>query len=531
VASRTKNLGRIEDFPASGLREVEVAGEKLLLIRRGDAVTAIAATCPHAGAPLAEGVLHGGSVICPWHKAAFSVRTGKRLEPPAVDDLPAYQLDILDGDIFLAEDQPGPPPRGAAPVDHRCFVIIGAGAAGFSAAQELRRQEFGGRVLLLDAIGALPYDRTIQSKYALSGAKAGEKSPLQDEDFYRREKIERRTVTVQALDPAKKTITLSGGEILSYDAALVATGGAVQKLPFPGADLAGVFTLRSQDDAAKIVAAAKNARRAVVIGAGFIGMEAAASLRERGLDVTVVGQDSAPFEKQLGAEIGCVFRRIHEEKGVKFHLGAKVEALEGESAVTSVRLAGGDKIPADLVVAGLGVKPATDFISGVARDEQGGLIADANLQIAGSLYAAGDVAVFPQRGDGAKIRVEHWRVAEQQGRIAARAMLGQDAVFDAAPVFWTIQYMKRLDYVGHASAAQKITVRGDLGGEEFIAYYLQDGMVKAAAGMNRDADMAALVALMSSQRDWRLDELHPPGFSPQDVLHEQDVIRGPAGKK
>ena len=522
MASRVNILGRIDDFPPSGLREVEAAGQKILLIRRGKDVTAIAAACPHAGAPLAEGVLHGGRVICPWHKAAFAAGSGKCLEPPAVDDLPAYLLEIVDDKILLVEDQPDARSREAAQNENRCFVIIGAGAAGFSAAQELRRQNFGGRIILVDALGALPYDRTIQSKYVLAGTEAGEKSPLQDEDFYRLEKIERRTGKVKGLDPKQKTITLSHGETLRYDRALVATGGEVRPIPFPGADLAGVFTLRSQNDAANIVAAAGNASCAVIIGAGFIGMEAAAALRERGLDVTVVGQDSVPFEKQLGAEIGHVYQRIHEEKGVKFRLGAKVEALEGESAVTAVRLDGGETIAADLVVAGLGVKPATEFLAGVERDDDGGVIADASLKIADGLYAAGDVAVFPLRGDGERMRVEHWRVAEQQGRVAARAMLGQDVAYDAVPVFWTIQYMKRLDYVGHASGKDEIAVRGDLGEQKFIAYYLKDGIVKAAAGLNRDADMAAVLALMNGQRDWRLDDIHPQNATPQDVLNRRE---------
>jgi NADPH-dependent 2,4-dienoyl-CoA reductase/sulfur reductase-like enzyme/nitrite reductase/ring-hydroxylating ferredoxin subunit len=521
MASRTKLLGRVSDFPPSGLRAVEVAGEKVLLVRRGDEVTAIAAMCPHAGAPLAEGVLHGNSVICPWHKAAFEAGSGKCLEPPAVDDLPSYKLDIIDGDIFLAEEQPELPPHARAP-DDRCFAIIGAGGAGFSAAQELRRQDFAGQILLFDATGALPYDRTIQSKYVLSGAEPGEKTPLQDESFYDEAKIQRVTGTVDSLDALKKTILLSDGKTFSYSAALTATGGAVQKLPFPGAGLAGVFTLRSQDDAANIVAAAKHAKHAVIIGSGFIGMEAAAGLRERGLHVTVVGEDSAPFEKQLGAEIGRVYQRIHEERGVVFRLGAKIEALEGETAVTGVRLAGGDIIGADLVVAGLGVKPATHFLTGVELDEDGGLIVDAHLKSADGLYAAGDVAVFPQRGDGKHIRVEHWRVAEQHGRVAARAMLGQDVIYDAVPVFWTIQYMKRLDYIGHGSAEQDLVIRGELRDQKFIAYFLKDGIVKAAAGMNRDADMAALIALLTTQRDWHLDDIHPSNATPQDILNHRE---------
>jgi NADPH-dependent 2,4-dienoyl-CoA reductase/sulfur reductase-like enzyme/nitrite reductase/ring-hydroxylating ferredoxin subunit len=521
MASDTRFLGRTDDFPASGLRAVEVGEEKILLIRRARDITAIAGTCPHAGAPLAEGVLAGGSVICPWHKAAFSAGSGKCLEPPAVDDLPAYELEIIDGDIFLAGARPAAP-KTAPPKDERCFVIIGAGGAGFSAAQELRAQNFGGRILLLDAAGALPYDRTVLSKYTLAGTEADEKTPLQDEEFYQRERIARQTGTVQSLDPAAQKITLTDGETLHYDAALIATGGIPRKLPFPGADLGNAFALRSQNDAAKIAAVADRAQRAVIIGTGFIGMEAAAALRERGLAVTVISQDSAPFEKPLGSKIGKLFQAIHEEQGVTFHLNAKIERLEGQGAATGVRLANGETIAADLVVAGLGITPATDFIKDVERDDQGGLVTGANLKIADHLYAAGDIAVFPLRGKGENIRVEHWRAAQQQGRVAAQAMLGLDAAYDAVPVFWTIQYGKRLDYVGHATGEDEILVRGDLNAQDFIAYYLRDGIVKAAAGMNRDADIAAIIALITDKPDWRVEDLHPADATPQDVLNRRE---------
>jgi pyruvate/2-oxoglutarate dehydrogenase complex dihydrolipoamide dehydrogenase (E3) component len=247
-------------------------------------------------------------------------------------------------------------------------------------------------------------------------------------------------------------------------------------------------------------------------------MEAAAGLRQRGLDVTVVGQESAPFDKQLGADVGNVYRKIHEEQGVKFRLGEKVGGLMGEGAVRAVRLAGGDEIAADLVVAGLGIVPATDFVTGAERGADNGLLVDARLRAADELYAAGDVAAFPLRGDGETIRVEHWRVAEQHGRVAALNMLGRDVVYDSVPVFWTIQYMKRLDYVGHASSKDDVLVRGDLGKQEFIAYYLRDGLVAAAAGMNRDQDMAAIIALMEAERNWLVEDLHPEGTSPVAVL-------------
>lgn len=522
MAAYTRSLGTIADFPASGLKEVELARTRILLVRQGESVSAIGATCPHAGAPLAQGVLAAGSVICPWHKAAFDVVTGRCTAPPAVDDVTSYKIHVIDGEMFLGGQDEGVSPRARGGEDRRRFVIIGAGGAGFSAAQELRRRGFAGEIVLLDAEGVLPYDRTIQSKYVLAGTEAGEKSPLQDEAFFQRERIERRRVVVRKLDAREKRITLRDGQVLTYDVALVATGAAVAPLPFAGAELAGVFGLRSKNDAGQIAAAAAHARRAVIIGASFIGMEAAAALRERGLEVTVVAPERVPFETQLGAEVGRVFRSLHEEKGVKFALGSQVKRLVGERAVSGVELVAGDVLPADLVVAGVGVKPATQFVTGVAQDEAGGLIAGPDLRIAEGLYAAGDVAVFPLSGDGESIRVEHWRVAEQQGRVAARAMLGEAVVFDAVPVFWTIQYMQRLDYVGHASGDDEIEIRGSLETREFIAYYLRDGVVKAAAGMNRDAEMAAVLALMTARRDWRLEDLHPAAMTPLDVLNRQE---------
>jgi NADPH-dependent 2,4-dienoyl-CoA reductase/sulfur reductase-like enzyme/nitrite reductase/ring-hydroxylating ferredoxin subunit len=515
--SRVAVLGRVDDFPASGLREVEVDGQTILLVKRGDEVSAIQGICPHAGASLAAGVLDGERVICPWHKAAFSVRTGACVAPPAVDDLKAFDIEIVDGDIVLGRAR-APETLEKAATDARCFAIVGAGGAGFAAAQTLRAEGFGGRVVLIDATGDLPYDRTILSKYVLAGKKAGEKSPLQDEEFYERHGIERVAALVTGLDARAKRIVFADGATLDYDAALVATGGAARPLDVPGGDLANVFVLRSREDAERIVAAAAGAKRCVVIGASFIGMEAAAGLRQRGLDVTVVGQESAPFDKQLGADVGNVYRKIHEEQGVKFRLGEKVGGLMGEGAVRAVRLAGGDEIAADLVVAGLGIVPATDFVTGAERGADNGLLVDARLRAADELYAAGDVAAFPLRGDGETIRVEHWRVAEQHGRVAALNMLGRDVVYDSVPVFWTIQYMKRLDYVGHASSKDDVLVRGDLGKQEFIAYYLRDGLVAAAAGMNRDQDMAAIIALMEAERNWLVEDLHPEGTSPVAVL-------------
>jgi NADPH-dependent 2,4-dienoyl-CoA reductase/sulfur reductase-like enzyme/nitrite reductase/ring-hydroxylating ferredoxin subunit len=512
-------LGRLADFPSGEMREVEVAGHKILLVRQGDDVTAIGAICSHAGGPLVQGVLAEGRVVCPWHKAAFCTRTGKRLDPPAVDDVPAFSVGVQNGEIVLKTPKPVPHvAHESGPADARCFVILGAGAAGFSAAQELRRSGFTGTITLVSQEDALPYDRTVLSKYFLSGQQSGEKTPLQDDEFYVTQNIIRRTAKIISLDPEKKRIGLADGHELLYDAALIATGGAIVPPPFPGSDLGNVFTLRSQADAVRIVQAAAQSRRAVVIGASFIGMEVAAALRERGLDVTVVAEESAPFEHQLGSVIGNVYREIHQEKGVKFRFGTRVEHLAGQGQVQTVMLEGGERLQTDLVIAGLGVRPATTFVKALTRGPDHAVVVDRNMRLGEDLYAAGDIAAFPIYGDNPLIRVEHWRVAEQQGCVAARNMMGVAESFDAVPYFWTIQYMIRLDYVGHASGDDTLVIRGDLGKRKFIVYYLRAGMVAAAAGMDQDKDMAAIIVLMNRRRNWTVDEIHPQGASPYAVL-------------
>ncbi len=507
-------VAALEAVEPGGMKQVEVDGEKILLLRDGDAVRAVGATCPHAGGPLVQGVRNGGRIVCPWHKAAFCIRTGAVQDPPALDALPRYDVRVDAGRIFLAKPAPAPAAPLMAP-DGRCFVIVGAGGAGAVAAQTLREEGFTGRVVMLDPANRVPYDRTVLSKYALSGQKGAEKSPLQSQSFYREHRIERRTAEVSRIDAQARRITCADGTAVDYDAALLATG-AVPVLPsFPGAGLGHVHTLRSRADADAILAQAERSTRAVVLGASFIGMEVAASLRERGLDVTVVGKEAAPFAKQLGEEVGRAFVGLHEGHGVAFRLGRGVASLEGDGQVSGVVLEGGERIAADLVVAGFGVKPATSYAEGLNQSDDGGLLVDATLRAAPGLYAAGDIARFPHRGDGEPIRVEHWRVAEQHGRVAALNMLGRETRYDAVPFFWTIQYMKRLDYVGHAQAWDSTVLHGDLGKPEFLAYYVKDGRVAAAAGLGRDQDTAALIELFARRRDWQATEL---GDRPVAVL-------------
>ena len=484
----------------------EVDGAPILLARDGDRVDAIGAICPHAGGPLIEGIRDGGRIICPWHKASFCLRTGALLDPPAVDPVPRYTVHIKDDRVLVSP--PAAEDKAPAPCsDDRVFAIIGAGGAGAVAAQTLRQAGFGGRIVMLDRANRVPYDRTLLSKYHLSGQPGAEKSPLQPQSFYRDHHIERLTAEVEILDAASKTIHAVDGSTLTYDAALLATGAAPSLPHLPGAHLENVFLLRSRADADAILAQAERSERAVVLGASFIGMEVAASLRERGLTVTVVGQESAPFEKQLGALIGNAFVGLHRDRGVAFRLDTRIEALAGDRTVEAVILADGERLPADLVVVGFGVNPVTGYVRGVPLNEDGSLTVDATLKVDDGLYAAGDIARFPYRGTS--IRVEHWRVAQQHGRVAAHSMLGQGARYDAVPVFWTIQFMKRLDYIGHAADWDDIVVHGDLGKPEFLAYYVKAGRVVAAVGLDRDKDTAALIALFEQSGVWTPEALGP----------------------
>jgi NADPH-dependent 2,4-dienoyl-CoA reductase/sulfur reductase-like enzyme/nitrite reductase/ring-hydroxylating ferredoxin subunit len=508
------DVAALADLLESRPHCIEVDGSRILLIRDGGIVHAIGATCPHAGGPLEQGVRNGDRIVCPWHKATFNIKTGALLEPPAVDSLPRYQVRI-DGRRVLVSVPPEASPEPALPPDRRIFAIIGAGAAGALAAQTLREAGFNGRVVMLDAHNRVPYDRTVLSKYFLSGEPNAEKSPLQSQGYYQRHRIERRTGQVIALDAIRKRIDCAGGWSLTYDTALLATGATPIVPDIPGIGLGNVFRLRSRADADAILAQAERSERAVVLGASFIGMEVAASLRERGLQVTVVGRETTPFEKQLGAQVGNAFVGLHRQRGVTFRLGQEIKALVGDGDVQAVVLPNGERLPADLVVIGFGVRPVTDYLHGVPLNRDGSVSVDATLRAAEDLYAAGDIARFPMQGDGPPIRVEHWRVAEQHGRIAAFNMAGQHVRYDAVPVFWTIQYMKRLDYIGHAAEWDDIIVHGDLEKPEFLAYYLRDGRVVAAAGLDRDQDTAALIELLNERQDWTPDSL---GASPSHLL-------------
>lgn len=509
--------GEMRAYPATPDTEV-------LLVRRQGQYRALAARCPHYGAPLEKGRIINDQIICPWHHACFRVDDGHLCQPPALDDLPTYPVRVADGRIWVtlpanpaatAEGPDATPtalvggtplPTSSAPPDKRTFVIVGGGAAGQFAAQTLRAEGFGGRLVMVSADPDAPYDRTKLSKAFLAGKADKKALPLRQPNFYEQHQIELLTATrATGLSLQQRQLHLEGRGPLAYDKLLLAPGSRPNTLPqLPGHDLNGVLPLRTAQDAEAIRKAAANAKQVVIIGSSFIGMEAAASLatenEEQKMErvVTVIARDKEPFKKVLGAEIGAMFRHMHTAHGVQFEAEADVASLEGKDGrVTAVRLASGQHLPADLVVLGVGVRPATEFLAEAFEvDKDGGLTVDAHLQAAENVYVAGDVARFPLMGGPEQHRIEHWRLAQQQGACAARNMLGQQETFAEIPFFWTQQFGKSLRYAGHAAEWDEIIFHGQLEEQNFLALYVHDNRLMAAAAMGRDDDMLVIMELL-----------------------------------
>lgn len=497
------HVANTSDLRDGEMKEVSIGETRILLARVGDRIHAVGATCTHYGAPLVEGLLCGRRLVCPWHHAVFDVVNGDLEEPPALDGLVSYDVRIEGERVLVsAPDRSTVVKAVSDPVsDPRQFVIVGAGAAGYAAAQTLREEGFRGSLVMITRENRGPYDRPNLSKDYLHGHADPEWMPLRSEEFFSEHDIKlilNREVT--RVDAHTKTITFESGETMDYDALLVATGGTPVRLNITGADLKNVCVLRSFADADSIIEIAQRSRRAVVVGASFIGMEAAYSLRERGLEVTVVAPSKEPFEATLGTEVGEMFRRLHEDHGVRFKMGSIVYRFEGSHNVEAVALDNGERIETDMVVVGVGVRPVTHFLDGVELNQAGAVVVDSRLRAADGLYAAGDIVSFPDPRSGERVRIEHWRTAQQQGRTAARNMLGRDEIFDSVPFFWTRQFDVGLVYVGHATSWDEIIVRGDVASHDFLAFYVKGERVPAVAGMNRDREMAAVEELMRVDR-------------------------------
>jgi 3-phenylpropionate/trans-cinnamate dioxygenase ferredoxin reductase subunit len=366
------------------------------------------------------------------------------------------------------------------------FVIAGASLAGAKAAEALRAEGFGARILLVGAENERPYERPPLSKDYLRGDVGRETVYVHDEGFYAEHDIDLRLGrTAVDLNTSARELTLDDGEILRYDRLLLATGAEPRTLTIPGNELDGVMYLRSVDDSDALRTRLDRGGAVVVIGAGWIGAEVAASARQRGLDVTVVAPASVPLERVLGTEIGALYRDIHADHGVRMLLGTGVERFEGGSAVERVRTSDGRTVDCDFVVVGVGVQPRTALAARAGIAVENGVLADARLQTdAPGVFAAGDVANAYHPFYGERIRVEHWANALHQGPLAARTMLGHDDVYDRLPYFFSDQYDVGMEYSGYATGADRVVLRGDPASREFIAFWLAEGRVLAGMNVN-----------------------------------------------
>jgi NADPH-dependent 2,4-dienoyl-CoA reductase/sulfur reductase-like enzyme/nitrite reductase/ring-hydroxylating ferredoxin subunit len=476
-----------------GMLAGHVGDDDVLLVRHGGKVSAIAAHCTHYHGPLADGLVVGNTIRCPWHHACFDLATGEALAAPALSPLSCWQIEERGGKIVVGAKLEQPAPKRTGPPGER-VVIVGGGAAGFACAEILRRRGYAGSITMLSNDSAAPVDRPNLSKDYLAGSAPEDWVPLRGDDWYAENNIDLKLKTeVTALDAEGKALTLGNGGKLNFDKLLLATGAEPVKLDIPGADQAHVHTLRSLADSRAIIAQAKSAKRAVVIGASFIGLETAAALRARDIEAHVVAPEKRPLERVFGPQLGDFVRSLHEEHGVVFHLEDSVTAI----GARNVTLKSGGTLDADLVVIGVGVRPR------LALAEKAGLTIDKGVSVnefletsAPGIYAAGDIARWPGTITGERIRVEHWVVAERQGQIAALNMMGLRTPFRAVPFFWSQHYDVPINYVGHAEKWDAIEIEGDVMKRDCAVRYKSGGKVLAVASIYRDRDSLEAAAAM-----------------------------------
>jgi NADPH-dependent 2,4-dienoyl-CoA reductase/sulfur reductase-like enzyme/nitrite reductase/ring-hydroxylating ferredoxin subunit len=468
-------------------------GEAVVLVRTGRDIHAVGATCTHYSAPLAEGLVVGETLRCPWHHACFDLRTGNARGAPALNPIACYETQRRGDRILVGSKKPrvapGEPPRSPAKI-----VIVGAGAAGAAAAERLRDLGYRGPITLIGNEAPGPVDRPNLSKDFLAGNAPMEWITLRSDEFYAERDIQLvKDETVVGLSTRDKTLTLESGAAVSYEALLLATGAEPIRLPILGANSPHVHTLRTLADAQGIIDAAANGRRVVVIGSSFIGLEVAASLRARNLDVEVVSRDRVPLERVLGAQLGQFVQRLHEEHGVKFHLEASPRVIHADS----VELEDGRKLAADLVVQGVGVRPRVSLAEKAGLRVDNGVIVDSMLRTsAPGVWAAGDIARYPLANVGDLVRVEHWVAAERQGQAAARDMLGLGTPFADVPFFWSQHYDVTLAYVGHADGDADISISGSLEKRDATVVCRRAGRVAAVVTVGRDRQSLAIEAAM-----------------------------------
>ncbi|HEU4693403.1 MAG TPA: FAD-dependent oxidoreductase [Vicinamibacterales bacterium] len=482
---------RANEIADGGMILGHVGKDHVLVARTGDRFFAVGAHCTHYHGPLAEGIVVGDTVRCPWHHACFSLETGEALRAPALDPIACWRVERSGDQVFVRDKMPTPSssarPRSAGSRQRpSSIVILGGGAAGLAAADMLRREGYDGPITMISADQDPPVDRPNLSKDFLAGEAKDDWIPLWPQDLYGEKRIELLLGSpVSAIDPTGRTVTLANGARREFGSLLIATGADPVRLPIPGHETAKVHYLRSFADSRAIVDLARSAKHAVVVGGSFIGLEVAASLRTRGVAVDVVARGHVPLEHVMGTEVGRFIQSVHEAHGVTFHMGERVTSLAGRK----VSLSGGSTLDADFVVMGVGVKPSTTVAekAGIAVDRGIAVSEFLETNVPG-IFAAGDVARWPDPHTGERIRVEHWVVAERQGQVAARNMLGLREPFDAVPFFWSQHYDVTIRYVGHAERWDSVKIDGSLDRRDATVSFIRGGAKRAVATVSRDRE-------------------------------------------
>ena len=495
----------LADLPANSkktvtLPSVDGSETKILLVRTEDApsgaptIFALEAECPHAKAPLEKGAVCNGRLVCPFHTGTFALESGAVIEPPPLRDLKRYAVQI-DGEEILVEPTPLEPEKPSPVALDKHLVFAGGGAATAAALCYLRDKGYAGKLTVIEPQADEPVDRTQLTKMSLAGKVPLEKLPLlqaaQGPGEPAPPAFERVAASVTALHRENRTVALSNGQNVEYDALLLATGGRPKQLQVPGADLPHVFTIRHTADLRRMEPYLAEGRRAVCIGDSFIAFEAASALRQRGLHVTIVAKSKLPFAKKFGDAVAHGLIDLHRSHSVTIHTEAEVRAI----TPVAVTLGSGAEIPADLVITAIGVEPVIDYAPELPHGERGGFALGRNLRLAPNLWAAGDIASV----DGT--RIEHWRLAQQHGRTTAEAMFayvtgnahGPAYPFKGVPLFWTFHFGKRLNYAGHADTWDRIEMEGDPVSLNFLAYYVKGDEVAAVLGCGKDTAIAALI--------------------------------------
>lgn len=481
--------------------------DAVVLVKKGAEVYALSASCTHYGGPLSDGLVIGHTIRCPWHHARFDLRTGTPAAP-ALAPVTCFRV-IEEGGRVRVAGKLDATTRSSPALAPESVVIVGAGAAAAAAADTLRREGYHGPITMIGAEASVPVDRPNLSKDYLAGNAPEEWVPLRP-----REAWEAIDVTLElgvratAIDASAREIALEDGRRVKYGALLLATGASPVRLPIPGADAPHVKYLRSFDDCRAIVARLGDTKRAVVIGASFIGLEVAASLRARNIDVVVVAPELVPLARVMGDAIGAYVKKLHEDHGVAFRLGRTSK----EIAVDAVVLDDGARVPAELVVVGVGVRPVVDLAETAGLRVEDGIVVDAHLQTSvPGIWAAGDVARYPDPGSGELVRVEHWVHAERMGQAAARNILGAQQAFGDAPFFWSQHYDVPIAYVGHARTFDRADVDGSPESGSCAVALRVKGRTAALVTIGRDLDSLKCEAAMEARDQARVEAIAPKG--------------------